>query len=272
MADWHAVDLDFLNHRKTLFLERILGPGGCGHVLILWLWAAVYRCDGSLTGMTNAEIEAAARWHGPGDVFVKAIKAANFIDGRPLNYQLHNWRDRNEYFADAHKRRQTAIRQRRFKAALPKRYRVTHGNAKVTPTGEEKTGEDRTGEEKTVPTTLDRSAAKRGVDRGVDDGFEAFWSAYPRKVGKGAALKAWQKIRPANGTRAAILTAVAAQRTSDQWHKDGGQFIPHPATWLNQTRWEDSPDVTAEMDPARAAVIREYRDADPNEDWTGRKS
>ena len=29
----------------------------------------------------------------------------------------------------------------------------------------------------------------------------------------------------------------------DQWKKDGGQFIPHPATWLNQEGWDDEPEI-----------------------------
>lgn len=36
-----------------------------------------------------------------------------------------------------------------------------------------------------------------------------------------------------------ILAAVQAAKRSDQWTKDGGQFIPHPATWINQGRWDD---------------------------------
>lgn len=68
--------------------------------------------------------------------------------------------------------------------------------------------------------------------------FEAFWKAYPRKIGKKAALKAWSnaKDRPAIET---ILSAIALQSGSDQWKKDAGQFIPHPSTWLNQGRWHD---------------------------------
>ena len=39
---------------------------------------------------------------------------------------------------------------------------------------------------------------------------------------------------------------VNAQKLSRQWQKDGGQYIPNPATWLNQGRWED------EAGPAQA--------------------
>ena len=36
-----------------------------------------------------------------------------------------------------------------------------------------------------------------------------------------------------------MITAVEAQRASAQWRKDGGEFIPHPRTWLHQGRWKD---------------------------------
>ena len=33
--------------------------------------------------------------------------------------------------------------------------------------------------------------------------------------------------------------ALEVQKQSQQWRKDGGQYIPMPATWLNGRRWED---------------------------------
>ena len=36
-----------------------------------------------------------------------------------------------------------------------------------------------------------------------------------------------------------LLEAIKKQKKSAQWVKDGGQFIPHPTTWLNGKRWED---------------------------------
>ena len=109
--------------------------------------------------------------------------------------------------------------------------------ADVPVTESESVSENRNREPRT--DTLDQPSADR-VE--VDDGFTAFWKAYPKRIGKGAALKAWRKIRPANGTQEAILKAVEAQKVWPAWTKDDGQYIPHPATWLNQSRWEDEGD------------------------------
>ena len=74
--------------------------------------------------------------------------------------------------------------------------------------------------------------------------FDTFWKAYPKKVAKGDARKAWgqtERIRPEMAT---LLGAIQAQMASDQWRKNDGQFIPYPATWLRQERWDDELKVT----------------------------
>jgi hypothetical protein len=62
-----------------------------------------------------------------------------------------------------------------------------------------------------------------------------------------AAMRAWEKLRPDAALFEAIVKAIEAQRRWPQWAKDGGQFIPHPASWLNARRWEDQPPAEAAM-------------------------
>lgn len=70
-------------------------------------------------------------------------------------------------------------------------------------------------------------------------GFETLWAEYPRKIGKDAAARAFAKRRPDETLLSAMVSAVRTQRQSEQWTRDGGQFIPHLATWLNGGRWQD---------------------------------
>jgi len=69
--------------------------------------------------------------------------------------------------------------------------------------------------------------------------FATFWSVYPRKIGKGSAEKAWKKIKQPAETLPSILSALSWQKETEQWRRNNGQYIPHPATYLNQRRWED---------------------------------
>lgn len=70
-------------------------------------------------------------------------------------------------------------------------------------------------------------------------GFDEFYAAYPRKVKPVDARKAWDKLKPDAELLARMLRAIAEQKKSPQWLKDGGQFIPYPATWLNAGEWDN---------------------------------
>ena len=86
--------------------------------------------------------------------------------------------------------------------------------------------------------------------------FGEFWKAYPRKVGKTYAEKAWNKIKPTAELHEKILQAVELQKKQPQWLKDDGQYIPHPSTWLNGGYWENETEVQA--DAARSAADDEW--------------
>ena len=66
--------------------------------------------------------------------------------------------------------------------------------------------------------------------------FDLFWMAYPKKVGKEAARKSWDKVKPDLKT---VLETLKWQKQSDQWFKNNGQYIPNPSTYLNQHRFLD---------------------------------
>lgn len=69
--------------------------------------------------------------------------------------------------------------------------------------------------------------------------FDRFWKAYPRKEGKAAAAKAWNDIQPDEALVARMVSAVEAKKRSPEWTQENGKFIPHPAKWLSERRWED---------------------------------
>ena len=83
------------------------------------------------------------------------------------------------------------------------------------------------------------NSADAGSASVKNDLFDRFWSAYPKKIGKGAAQKAFEKAHIGKDLIETVLKAIDQQKNTDQWKKDGGQYIPNPATWLNQQRWED---------------------------------
>jgi len=85
---------------------------------------------------------------------------------------------------------------------------------------------------------LARSQEKRREEKNFC-AFDVFWQAYPKRKSRGQAEKAFAKINPNEQLMQAILAGIGRATTSESWTKDGGKFIPHPATWLNAKGWED---------------------------------
>lgn len=81
-------------------------------------------------------------------------------------------------------------------------------------------------------------------DEPGSNSFSEFWEQYPRKASKQNAVNSWKKLKPSSEVADKILQDLAWRKQNDpQWIKDSGQFIPHPATYLNQRRWEDEREI-----------------------------
>lgn len=101
-----------------------------------------------------------------------------------------------------------------------------------------------------------------GVGKGVstgeaDETFEQFWDAYPKKRSKGDAQKAWRALKPSAELVAQMLSAIELAKTSEDWLKDGGAYVPYPATWLRAKGWLD--DVKP-VDIKLEAMVRGWKD------------
>ena len=99
------------------------------------------------------------------------------------------------------------------------------------------------------PKPLEKKGVRGKRDRGEhrEELFDRFWTAYPRKVGKKPCAEAWKRLRMTDELFGRIMAGLQRDARSVQWTKDGGQYIPHPATWLRQARWEDETQTPAEM-------------------------
>jgi hypothetical protein len=88
-------------------------------------------------------------------------------------------------------------------------------------------------------------------------GFATFWKLYPKRVGKGAASRAWRKHQcEKHATK--IVLAVESQLA--YLTRENGRFTPNPATWLNERRWDDEPpeESAALVDDRNAQAAKEF--------------
>jgi hypothetical protein len=167
-------------------------------------------------------------------------------------YAIHDygeWQDCKDKVQD--RRRQWREKKARQRGDSPG---VSPGDTKGDTKGES-LGESREG----VGSGSGRGVKTPPTPTGECPLFGAFWSAYPRHVGKAAALKAFARLKVTPSLLQLMINALAWQRQQDGWTKDGGVFVPHPATWLNQRRWEDERPgghVPATTTSAPPAVVR----------------
>lgn len=80
-----------------------------------------------------------------------------------------------------------------------------------------------------------RGTGKASKQKGVEQAFERFWTEYPRKVGKRAALAAFVKAC-GRADPEAIIAGATRYANDPRRHPD---FTAHPTTWLNADRWDD---------------------------------
>ena len=111
----------------------------------------------------------------------------------------------------------------------------------------------------------------------TDEGFEEFWTAYPKCIRKGeksACKKKWVESYYFS-QKHIILKHVQWMATTAAWLKDNGAFIPAPKVYLNQQRWDgaDIPEIKAKLliDPALAKIDADRKKATPMPDHIRQK-
>lgn len=162
-------------------------------------------------------------------------------------YLILNYLKYRSLHDDDTRRANDRERQRRHREAnrLSRPVTTRHARSQKIPQAEAEAEADADAETTKTPP----NPPKGGKADSVPRAFLDFWLLYPRKIGKKAALRAWREAKIDDEQAEKILVAVKAQKTWPQWTKDGGKYICHPRTWLNQGRWDDAPDPSGPLRP-----------------------
>ena len=98
-------------------------------------------------------------------------------------------------------------------------------------------------------------------ENALDELFNIFWDVYPRKESKLNAKKAFDKIKPDRDLVDTMIQSVQRWKMSKQWQDS--QFIPYPASWLNQRRWEDEiPGPAPQQKPQKVLPAHDFQQRD----------
>ena len=150
--------------------------------------------------------------------------------------------DDNEYLDKIDNVVHATSRQSHDKVTTLSRGVTTHTNTNTnTNTNTQK--DTNTNTESIAETPLPQKAIPSRADTGKAlqlIAFAEFYASYPVKKARQDAERAWLKIAPSETLRTLIMAGLATAKSSQEWSDDGGKYIPHPATFLNHCRWEDT--------------------------------
>lgn len=244
---WIQVHQTLKDHRKIYAAADALDvepAHALGLIVSFWLWALDNAPSGSLDGISNRMIARAAQWTGSADEFVEALKNADLLDETADGgLELHDWQEYTGSLIE--KRESEKIRSRNRRAAAKEKAagatETTAGQNADTPQTSQQKTDGRVEYSRVEYSRVDNIGGNNTpLPPDVQtERFAAFWKLYPKKQGKGAAEKAWKKIKPTAELFDRIMAAVGAAKLSEQWQRENGRYIPNPATWLNEKRWDD---------------------------------
>ncbi len=172
--------------------------------------------------------------------------------GRIIRYRDRNGRELIQIVSERWRRHQKIDRPRRSCYEAPQGYiDEASTNDRANPENNRADVSTGTREHGEQGNKGNEGAGSASAPVPASDSFDRFWDAYPARCprrDKAQARKAWEKSPPPID---AVLAALAWQDRQPDWLKDGGQFIPAPAVWLNQRRWEREPPAEAARGPSR---------------------
>lgn len=260
---WLESHQTLAGHPKTRKLAHLLNipkPQAIGHLHCFWWWALDYAQEGDLRRYDALDLAIGAEWEGDAEAFVDAMVLAGFIDDDD-GWQIHDWHD---YAGKLIARRKANAERMKAARAENETPTTPPDNDDVQCTNPERAKNvQRTQrarverQNQTVPnqTKQNQDQPPHGADAPEEEPahncselsgvqavrFERWYQHWPRKKSRGAAERAWKRIKPAP-TDALVDQMIAktqAWAKSHDWTKDGGQFCPYPASWLNARGWED---------------------------------
>ena len=103
-----------------------------------------------------------------------------------------------------------------------------------------------------------KAKAKAESENQLLKNFELFWSAYPNKKSKKTAFEKFKRIDFKKTSFESIMISLEKQKQSDDWTKNGGQYVPMPQTWIFNERWTDE----------IQAPVQQQNHTDVNAYWT----
>ena len=289
------VSVGFRGHWKRARLQKEMGPQGVLALLWLWGFTAMYRPSGLLSGLSDEDVKAAIGWTGRKDLIGAFVHLGFLTRHDDGTLQVHGWQEWNSYAAAAPEREAKARKAAggrwptdggpvsdasgtdragvadacqtqggRVSDASPTNGTIECPHGKHSNGAENGMLDDDSSNAPTTTATVttdanDTTTTTTPNGSAAAAGFEKFWLDYPNAHHEREARAAWEELDPDEELQREILAALAWQRRTALWTKDGGRYIPAPARYLRERRWTDKrpgPVIDDLSEEERARILR----------------
>lgn len=236
--------------------------------LLEMMWQTGYIGGSDVLG-DEVDVEAAAEWPGEPGAFFKAVRDRWVVQGDDKRWRIHDFWDHAPQYVQRKAKRKPATRRGRTNGktlasqepanSQPVASRELAGDQPMASSTQPNPTETNPDKGAAPPDTPIRAAgaapstessggrsdgkpAKRGRGNADDDhlpGFDRFWAEFPpkRKRDKSKCRQKWKR-KKLEREADAVLNGLAVWKRSDEWTRQNGEFVPMPATWLNNERWQ----------------------------------
>jgi len=185
--------------------------------------------NGYVPGVTNVTLDALLGCQG----FAAALELSGWAAFDDEGIKFKNFKRYNGQTAKTRALTALRVQKKRSKSNKCNDSSVTESVTTALP--------EKRREEKSIKSTLKSTLTQKTTSTTKTSQLEAIYAEYPKKVGKQAALKAISQAlkRGATADHLTERTKLYAQAVSPLKATEDWQYVPHPATWFNQGRYDD---------------------------------
>lgn len=222
--------IDGLTHPKTkelAFELEIPLAHAIGLLELMWAFCAQKTPQGNIGRWSNRVIAAESGWQGDADRFVLALAKVGWLDECGLKRLLvHDWPEHCPNWVRAKLKRAGLEFHEPSSEGLENHTLALGGDISGDLRADYKPSQAKPSQEKPLVQRKRRTS----------DRFEEFWSEYPVKKGKKAALRVW-KANGLDEIADQLIADVRKRMQEDRQWRDG--YIPHGSTYVSREVWLD---------------------------------
>ena len=203
-----------------------------GILVSLWLWALDNTPDGSLKDISSRTIARVCDFsEKKADALVSALHQTGWIDKSDNVYYIHDWFDYAGKLMERREkdreRKKTGKGIRKISAGVPPEH--LRNSCATVP--------NRTVPNQTEPIISSSATAEEDIAAA----FERFWNSYPNQIAREDARQTFRSLCLSAEELSSLFDGLARWKRSVEWSKSAGQYIPRPAKWLSERRWQEHP-------------------------------